>query len=125
MSTTGMMTARQWAQLLGLGLALAAAIVVTVAVVLPAAALALAVAMTAAALALVAQRAADVARGARAAVAGAPAPEGAPQPTLRLELPDGAVVSARPVPLPGEDTLLLTRGGYVVVSAEGRVLHTL
>lgn len=125
MSTTGIMTARQWAQLFGLGLALAAAIVVMVAVVLPAAAMVLALALTGVALATVAQRATTVAQATRARVGRAWASESAPQPTLRLELPGGAVVSARPVPLPGEgeQTMLLTRDGYVVVSAEGRVLH--
>jgi hypothetical protein len=53
--------------------------------------------------------------------------EGEAAPTLRLELPDGAVLSARPVALPGpsEDQLLLTRDGYVVVDRDGRVLHRL
>lgn len=125
MSAIETMTARQWAQLFGLGLALAAALVVVVAVVLPAAALALALALAAAALSVATQRATAVARRTRAAVTGAPAPEGPAQPTLRLELPDGAVVSARPVPLPGEgeQTMLLTREGYVVVSAAGKVVH--
>jgi hypothetical protein len=127
MSAMGAMTARQWAQIFGLGLAVAAAIVVAVAIVLPAAALALAAALTVAALTVAAQRASALARAARAAVSGAPTPEAMAQPTLRLELADGAVVNARPVPLPGESehTLLLTRDGYVVVSAEGKVLHRL
>lgn len=48
-------------------------------------------------------------------------------PTLRLELASGEVLSARPVALPGEgeEQLLLTRDGYVVVDQGGRVLHRL
>jgi hypothetical protein len=119
------MMARQWVQLLGLGLALAAVIVVTVAVVLPAAALGLALALLVAGAVLVAQRVTAVAQAARSAVMGTRPAEEPPQPILRLELADGAVLSARPVPLPGggEHTLLLTREGYVVASAEGKVLH--
>jgi hypothetical protein len=53
--------------------------------------------------------------------------EGEATPTLRLELPGGEVLSARPVALPGEgeDQLLLTRDGYVVVDRHGRALHKL
>lgn len=55
------------------------------------------------------------------------APTGEAGPTLRLTLPDGETVSARPVSLPGQasEQLLLTRNGYVVVDADGRVLHRL
>jgi type II secretory pathway pseudopilin PulG len=121
------MTARQWAQLMALGLALAVAVLVMVAVVLPAAALVMGLALLATGAAFVAQRASAVARAAQSAVRGAPSATGEAQPTLRLELASGEVVSARPVPLegPSEHTLLLTRDGYVVVSAEGRVLHRL
>lgn len=53
------------------------------------------------------------------------APTGEAGPALRLTLPDGATVSARPVALAaeGEGTLLLTRDGYVVVDGAGRVIH--
>lgn len=127
MSAMGTMTARQWAQLVGLLLTVAAVIITVVALTLPAAALALTLALLTAGVAMATQRISAAARVARAAVAGARPTEGAPQPTLRLELADGAVVSARPVPLPGasEHTLLLTRDGYLVVSAEGKVLHRL
>lgn len=127
MGATGTLTARQWAQLMGLALLVAVAIVALVAVVLPAAALALAVAMLVTAVAAAAQRASAVARAARGAAARAYGAGEAPQPTLRLELADGHVVAARPVPMAGESehALLLTRDGYVVVSAEGRVLHRL
>lgn len=127
MSTTTTLTARQWAQLIGLALVAVATILTVVAVVLPMAALAMAAALLVAGVTLAAQRVASVARTARAAVRGAPAAEAEPQPTLRLELADGEVLSARPVPLAheSEDTMLLTRDGYIVVSAEGRVLHRL
>src|SRR5687767_5802864 len=47
--------------------------------------------------------------------------DGETAPTLRLELPGGEMISARPVPLPspGADQLLLTRDGYIVVDREG------
>lgn len=127
MSMTGMMTARQWGQLMLLGLLTAVAIVVVVAIVLPTAALVTALALLIAGAALVAQRASAVARAAHSRVADAFSGTQKPQPTLRLELADGSVLNARPVPLPGasEDTLLLTRDGYIVVSAEGRVIHRL
>lgn len=127
MGATGTLTARQWAQLMGLALLVAVTIIVLVAVVLPAAALALALALLLASFVAVGQRVAAVARAARAAAARAYGASEAPQPTLRLELADGQVVAARPVPLAGESehALLLTRDGYVVVSAEGRVLHRL
>jgi hypothetical protein len=127
MSTMGTMSARQWAQAVGLGLALAVAIVAVVAVVLPVAALALAVALLVAGAVALAQQTRAVAQAARAATGSAPRGDEIPQPTLRLELADGAVVSARAVPLPGdgEHTLLLTRDGYVLVNAEGRAVHRL
>lgn len=127
MSTTGMMPARQWAQLLGMALALAVILTLVVAVVLPAAALLMALAFVATGAAFVVRRVGAVARSARSAVAATTSADQAPQPTMRLELPDGQVLSARPVPLPAEreHTMLLTRDGYVVVSAEGRVLHRL
>jgi hypothetical protein len=48
-------------------------------------------------------------------------------PTLRLELAGGKVLNARPVALPGdgEEQLLLTREGYIVVDRDGRALHRL
>jgi hypothetical protein len=127
MSTYGTGSARQWVQLIGLGLLLALAVMAVVAVVLPTAALIITLALVATGVAFVAQRVSAVAQAAGRAVSGEPAPEPTPQPTLRLELPDGEVVSAWPVPLPheSEHTLLLTRDGYVVVSAEGRIVHRL
>ncbi len=123
----GSSSARQWAQLMGLGVLLALMIVIAVAVVLPTAALVISLALATTGIIFVAQRAAAVAQAAGRAMAGAPAPEPAPLPILRFELPNGEVVSARAVPLPhaSEHTLLFTRDGYVVVNAEGRVLHRL
>jgi hypothetical protein len=120
-------TARRWAQLLGLGLALAVAIVAILALVLPAAALTLALALVVAGATLALQQARAVARSARAAVAGAPSAAEAAQPTMLLELADGAVLSARLVPLPGDDayTLVLTRQGYLLLGADGEVVHRL
>jgi len=127
MTTTRMMTARQGFRLLGLGLALAVVIVATLAVVLPALALALTLALVVAGAAMAMQQARAVARSARAAVAGAPRTAEAPQPTMLLELADGAVLCARPVPLPGDGahTLVLTRQGYLLLSAGGEVFHRL
>jgi hypothetical protein len=123
MSAIGMMTARERLQLLGLGLALAAVILVVLAVVLPLAAFTVAVAMLAATALVVARQLTAAARAARS-FAREPFAGEATRP-VRLELADGTVVSARPVPLPGdgEHTLMLTREGYVLVSAEGRVIH--
>lgn len=125
MSALETMSARQWAQAMGLTLLVAVAMILTVAVVLPTAALILTLALLAAGAGLVARRVGRVASAARRAVA--PEAPGEARPTLRLELPGGEVVSARPVPLAHEsaETLLLTRDGYVVVSSEGRVLHRL
>jgi hypothetical protein len=127
MSMTQMMTVRQWTQLLGLGLALAVVIVAIVAVVLPATALALALALAATGVALATRQMQAMARSAQAAVMGAPPAEAATPPVLLLELADGAVLSARPVPLPGqgEHTLVLTREGYLLLGAAGNVVHKL
>lgn len=125
MSAYGTVAARHWVQLVALGLVLVVAIVVILAVVLPTAALVLALVLAATGVAFVTQRTMAVARSAARTMAGSPAPDTTPQPSLRLELPDGEVVSARPVPLPqeSEHTLLLTRDGYVVVNAEGRIIY--
>lgn len=127
MMTTHMTTARQGFRLLGLGLALAVVIVATLAVVLPTAALALTLALVAMGGALVMQQARAVARSARAAVAGAPPAAETPQPTMLLDLADGTVLSARPVPLPGDGahTMVLTRQGYLLLRADGEVFHRL
>ncbi len=128
MSAIGTLTAREWARLMGAALLAAVTIVALVAVVLPAAALAMAAALLLMATVAMAQRASAVARAARERAASPRgAAEEAPLPTLRLELPDGQVLAARPVPLAGESehALLLTRDGYVVVSADGRVLYRL
>ena len=132
MSVSGTLSARQWAQLMGLGLLLAVTVIVVVAVVLPTAALVTALVLAVAGVAMVAQRVGAVARAATQAVAGKPGarqattgePEADTQPTLRIELASGEVRAARPVAMPqSEHSLLLTRDGYLVVSAEGRVLH--
>jgi hypothetical protein len=122
-----MKTARQGLQLLGIGLALAVVIVATLAVVLPALALALTIALVVAGAAMAMQQARAVARSARAAVAGAPRAADSPQPTMLLELPDGAVLSARPLPLPGDGahTMVLTRQGYMLLRADGELFHRL
>jgi hypothetical protein len=127
MGAMELMTARRWAQVFGLVLALAVAIVVAVAVVLPVAALVLTLALLVAGVALVARQVPAMARTARTAATGMPSGEEQVQPTLRLELADGTELRARPVPLAGESehTLMLTREGYVVVSAEGAVIHRL
>lgn len=127
MTTVQMTTARQLAQMVGIGLALAVAAVVIVALVLPAAALAIALALTIMGAALLAQRVRAAARLAHAAVAGAPAADEAAPATVLLELADGAVLSARPVPLPGEGahTLVLTREGYLLLNGGGEVVHRL
>lgn len=128
MSATEVLSARQWAWLFSLGLALAVVIVAVVSILVPAAALGVTLALFAMGAAFVARQVASVSGGRRAARAVRAAPaDGTPQPTLLLEVGDGAVVSARPVPLPGggEDTLMLTRDGYVVVNAAGKVLHRL
>lgn len=125
MRTFELQTARQWFQLFGLALAAAAVLVAFVAVVLPAVALALALALLVVGALLVTQQMAAVARAARRVVASSPLDEEAAQPRLRLELPDGTVLSARQVPLhgPSEHAMLLTREGYALVDAEGRVAH--
>lgn len=57
----------------------------------------------------------------------APTPTGEAAPALRLVLADGSTRVAQPVDLPGHDEhrLLLTRDGYVLVDAAGKVLHRL
>lgn len=127
MNATETMTRRQWAQLVGLGLMLAVVFVMAVAIVLPAAALALTLALLVVGATLVAQRVSSVARSVRSAASGERPAAGPAQPALLLELADGTVVHARPVPISGasEHTLALTRDGYVVLSAEGKLLHRL
>ncbi len=116
---------RQWGQLLLPGLLLAVVLVIVLAVALPVAALVLSLALLGSGLAMVVQRAGAAARSVEAAVRGTAEPDAPSQPTLKLELAEGVVLNARPVPLaaPGEHTLLLTREGYIVVNAEGQVLH--
>lgn len=101
--------------------ALAIAFVATVAV-LPAAAgiAALLVAAAASLVGVLATRPAPR----RSAVADVGAYHG---PTLRLTLAGGAELSARAVPLAGlgDHQLLLTRDGYILVDAVGRVVHRL
>lgn len=107
---------RQWALLALLALAF-----VALAVQQPLAAALLAFALFLVGGAAVAARSAQPAHS-RPAVADEEA-----LPTVRLELPDGQVLNARPValPEPSEDLLLLTRDGYVVVDRRGRVLRRL
>ncbi len=124
MRTMNMTASRQWTRMLGLGLALAIVAVAVLAVALPAAALALTVALILAGAALLGERARAVGRRAHRPAAGTT--EGtAAQPSLQIELADGALLSARPVALPGEGerTMVLTRDGYLLLSAEGRVVH--
>lgn len=112
-----------WAAALLLLLTAALAIVLAAAAPAVAAVLTLLVAAGAATLGLVLTA---VGRPARPAPRAEIPAEEVP-PTLRLTLPDGATVVARPVTLGGaaETTLLLTRDGYVVVDDGGRVLYRL
>lgn len=125
MSSLGTISGRQWAQLMLLGLMLAVAIVVVLAVVLPTAALALGLALAVTVGTLVVQRAAAVGRTVKRTIVGEPEPEAPAQPTLRIEVAEGVVLVARPVPLrqDSEHSVLLTRDGYLVVNDEGRVIH--
>lgn len=124
MSTLRTLSGRPELRAAAVALLLLAALALALAAAAPAAALALALAGAAAALLGVAAAAARPHAPARRRAA---APAGDPGPTLRLTLPDGATVSARPVALPGEarERLLLTRDGYVLVDEAGRVIHRL
>lgn len=121
MGALRILSARPELRLLAVALLLAAAVtalVLATTAPLVAAALALGVAVAAA---LVGAGVPPAQRSAR------PAPLPEPAPALHLTLPNGATLSARPVALPGdaEHQLLLTRDGYVVVDAEGRLIHKL
>jgi hypothetical protein len=126
MNTVQMMTAQQWGHYLRLGLALAVTIVVLVAVALPAGAMLLTIALVVLGVSLATQRAWAAAQSARAPRAGAANADEA-APTMLLELADGALLSARPVPLSSQSkhTLALTREGYLLLNPKGEVVHKL
>lgn len=118
---------RQWGQLAGIALFLTAALIITLAVILPAAALVLAVAAVFVVTSLVVRQMQVLGQAARRVASGEPAFEEPVQPTLRVELPDGEVMVARPVAIPQTDehTMLLTRNGYLMVNGRGEVFHRL
>ncbi|MBP1468975.1 hypothetical protein EYB53_024920 [Candidatus Chloroploca sp. M-50] len=118
---------RQWGQLAGIVLFLTAALIITLAVILPAAALGLAIAAVVVVTSLVARQMQVLGQAARRVASGEPAFEEPVQPTLRVELPDGEVMVARPVAIPQTDehTMLLTRNGYLMVNGRGEVFHRL
>jgi hypothetical protein len=123
MNAYSTMTARQRRQLAGLALLTIAVIITILAVVAPTAALVASLSLLAGGAILAAlQTQRRVGRRTVAADVGAGSTA---QPPLQIALADGAVRTARIVPLDHSDehTLLLTRDGYLVVSAEGRVVH--
>lgn len=120
-------SAQQWRQLIVSGLLLAVIMVVVLAVLLPTAALVLTLALVAMGVSLITQRVSSALRAPHQASRAGTMPEDAVAPTLYLKLADGVVVAARPIPLPAaqDHSLLLTRDGYVVVNAEGRIIHSI
>jgi hypothetical protein len=122
---TNAMTGPQWSRQILLGIVLAAVIITFVAVVLPIAALVAALALLVTGTAFLVQRFSPITPAARAASRSTNESDATHQPTLMLDLADGTVLAARTVENSAEHALLLTRKGYVVVDAEGRIRHWL